>query len=109
MISKTIASVTESELTFIASLDYGVRADEHFAALKRVIYEQGGLPRADQYWFPYEVIELGAHHLEPSHEREFAICTFLVIAAVNAGVDCSTDLSQKFHDRAADYDRLPLM
>ena len=52
------------------------------------------------------MIELGAHQLHQGHEREFAICTLLVVGAVKAGFDTSTDLSQKFHDRAADYDKL---
>jgi len=53
------------------------------------------------------VIELGSHALKPGHEREFAICTLLVLANVAAGIDTSTDVQAKFADRAPDYDRLP--
>jgi hypothetical protein len=108
MLSATISSVTDSELAFIAGRDYGVESEKHFSALRRVIFEQSGIPLSGQEWFPYEVVELGAHHLETGHEREFAICTLLVIGAVEDGFDTSTDLSQKFHDRAADYDALPV-
>ena len=108
MLSATISSATYSELDFIARRDYGVESEKHLGALRRVIFEQSGIPLSGQEWFPYEVIELGAHHLQAGHEREFAICTLLVIGAVEAGFDTSTDLSQKFHDRAADYDALPV-
>ena len=108
MVSPTISSVTEDELAFIAALDYGQKSEQHLVALRQVIFEQDGIPAAGQIWFPYEVIELGARHLESDHAREFAICTLLVIGAVEGGFDSSTDLSQKFHDRAAGYDRLPI-
>ena len=98
MLSPTISSITEDELAFIGALNYGQQSDQHLVALRRLIFEQGGIPTAGQIWFPYEVIELGAHHLQPGHEREFAICTLLVIGAVEVGFDSSTDLSQKFHD-----------
>ena len=107
MLSRTISSVTENELAFIAALDYGLRTDEHLAALRQVVFEQDGIPTSGQYVTPYEVIELGAHHLAKGHDREFAICTLLVIRAVESGYDEATDLSQKFHDRAADYGQLP--
>lgn len=107
MLNATISSATDSELAFIAGRDYGVESEKHLAALRRVIFEQSGIPLSGQEWFPYEVIELGAHHLQAGHEREFAICTLLVIGAVKTGFDTSTDLSQKFQDRAADYGALP--
>jgi hypothetical protein len=108
MVSELVRSVSASELAFIAGRDYGQDADRHLAALNAVCLEQGGIIGTDQYWFPYEVIELGAHTLAPGHEREFAICTLLVLANVSAGVDTSTDIQAKFADRAADYDSLPV-
>ena len=89
-----VKSASESELAFIAALDYGQDAERHLAALRAVCFEQGGVIRPDQYWFPYEVIELGAHSLREGHEREFAICTMLVLANVAARVDTSTDLQR---------------
>ena len=102
-----VQSASESELAFIAALDHGQDVERHLAALRAVCFEQGGVIRPDQHWFPYEVIELGAHWLQQVHEREFAICTMLVLVNVAARVDTSTDLQAKFADRAADYDRLP--
>jgi hypothetical protein len=107
VLSPTVRSVTEQELAFIAGLDQGQHQDAHLEALRKVIFEQNGSLVRDQYWFPYEVIELGAHSLTPGHEREFAICTLLVIGSVRTGFDSATNLPSKFNDRAAQYDALP--
>lgn len=107
MLSPTILSATERELDFIAGLDYGIGHERHLEALRKLIFGQHGLLEEDQCWYPYEVIELGSHHLQPGREREFAICTLLVIEAVRTGRDRWTELSDKFNDRASDYDALP--
>jgi hypothetical protein len=107
MLSSMIKSISESELSYIAALDYGQDSQRHLDGLRAVIFKQNGSLHKKQFWHPYEVIELGAHSLTPGHEREFAICTLLVIQAVSDGVDSSTDLSTKFGDRAQDYDALP--
>ena len=100
MLSPVITSITDSELAYVAALDYGQDAPEHLDALRSVIFNQGGELKD-------EVIELGSHMLSPGHEREFAICTLLVIRAVVSGFGSSTDLSAKFSDRSKDYDALP--
>ncbi len=100
-----LKSLEPEELQFISRRDYGEDAETHLASLLGVV-ESGGGFREDQYWHPYEVVELGAHSLVPGHQREFAACTLLVIAAVRSGFDTSTDLAGKFADRAADYDKL---
>jgi len=107
MLSPVIASITDSEIAYVAALDYGQDAPEHLDALRTVIFSQGGELKDGQVWHPYEVIELGSHILSPGHEREFAICTLLVIRAVVSGFDSSTDLSAKLSDRSKDYDALP--
>lgn len=100
-------SLTEGELKFIAQGDYGVDADLHLEGLVKLLHDQDGVLSEGQYWYPYEVVELGAHSLKPGHEREFTACTLLVINAVATGYDRSTRLDWKFDDRAGDYDRLP--
>jgi hypothetical protein len=107
MTSTLVVSATEGELAYIASLNYGLEAEQHLAALRKVIFEQGGQFQEGQRWLPYEVVELGAHALAAGHEREFAICTFLVVAAVSSGFDSATSLSAKFDAHAASYDALP--
>jgi hypothetical protein len=104
----SVIAPSDEELVFIASLDYGQGADKHLAALRRVLSERGGIVGDDQHWYPYEVIELGANWLQTGHEREFALCTLLVIENVAAGADTSTDIVAKLADQAADYDRLPV-
>ena len=103
-----VKSITESELAYVASLDYGEDSLKHLEALRAVIFEQEGNLKAEQYWHPYEVIELGALSLEPGHEREFVICTLLVIQAVVSGYDKSTDLAERRMDKASYYAALPV-
>ncbi len=102
-----VIAPSDEELAFIGALDHGQDAEQHLAALRSVLSERGGIVGDGQHWYPYEVIELGAHWLQPGHEREFALCTLLVIENVAAGTDTSTDLVAKLAERAADYDRLP--
>ncbi len=101
-----ISTTTESELRFIAALDYGQDKEQHFSALESLLRKQCCNFLPEQGWFPYEVIELGAHSLQPDHQREFVICTLLIIHAVNSGFDKSTDLDAKLADRKSDYNSL---
>lgn len=104
-LANLLQSLVPDELRFIAAADYGVDTGQHLQALQRVI-AQGGQLQQDQYWHPYEVIELRSHAWETGHEREFVACTLLVLAAVASGYDRSTDLALKFESRSEDYDRL---
>lgn len=102
-----ITSSTDAEIAFIAALDYGQDAARHEEALRRVIREQHGRLEEGQHWFPYEVIELGAHQRHPGQDRVFVICTLLVIRAVLSGFDGSTDLAEKYRSKAVEYAMLP--
>ena len=102
-----LRSVTDDELRFIASLDYGVAQDEHYEALKKVLHEQKGLFQEGQYWCPYEVVELGANSVKPGHEREFTICTLLVLQAIISGFDPARDANEMLSARSLEYDKLP--
>lgn len=102
-----LKSLDDDELKFIAGRDYGVDSDIHLEALRKLIKHQAGSLSEEQFWYPYEVIELGAHTLVPGHEREFAACTLLVLRAVASGYDTSTRVDWKLIDRAHDYDLLP--
>ncbi len=107
MLSQLTKTITESELQYIAALDYGQDSEKHLAALRSVVFHQDGDLQEGLLWHPYEVIELGAHSLAPGHEREFFFCTILVLQAVIGGYDTSTNLAEKLNDRSSDYDRLP--
>lgn len=100
-----ITTITESELYFIASRDYGEDSARHFEALRCVVFEQEGRFRDDQTWFPLEVVELGAYCLEPGHEREFFFCTMLVLSAIQHG-ESSVDAEMLLANAAEHYDRL---
>lgn len=102
-----VQTITANELSFIAGLDYSQDRERHEEALRLVIAHQGGQFNDGQHWFPYEVVELGAHHLQVGHEREFAICTLLVIRAVTAGFDKATDLAEKKVAMESQYRMLP--
>ena len=107
MLDHLIATMTDAELRHIAARDYGCDADAHLAALRRVLFDQRGEFVEGDNWFPYEVVQLCAHHLELGHEREFALCTLLVIRAVAQEFDRATSLELKFDDQAASYQALP--
>ena len=91
-----VLTASEQELWFIAGLDYGQGQEEHFQALKELIFQRNGTFLPTNSWFPYEVIELGANSAQIGHEREFAICSLLVIHGVTSGFDTRTELEQKF-------------
>lgn len=102
-----ISTITESELLYIAGLDYGSDLEQHYKALRSVIFEQDGEFREGQAWFPYEVVELGKNSPQPSHEREFVICTLLVINAVKSRFDTWSDLTYIFDSMSHYYQQLP--
>ncbi|UHQ20659.1 hypothetical protein LVB87_05820 [Lysobacter sp. KIS68-7] len=107
MLDDLIASMTDAELRYIAGRDYGCELDAHLTALRRVLFDQRGEFAAGDNGYPYEVVELCAHHLEQGHEREFALCTLLVIRAAATGFDRSTSLELKFDAQADSYQALP--
>jgi hypothetical protein len=96
MMNSFIFTASEKELWFIAGLDYGQGQEQHFLALKELVFERKGTFLPSNTWFPYEVIELGANSAKVGHEREFVICHLLVIHAVSSGFDTWTELEQKF-------------
>lgn len=96
-----IRSISEEEIDFISQLDYRQEVEKHKEALNKVIFEQAGLATESQYWFPYEVIELGANTLTKGHEREFTICTLLVL------LNSPDEKDDKFNSQASNYDLLP--
>ena len=102
-----VRSLSDDELRFIASRDYGREADSHLQELRKLFATDSLVPSIDQNWYPYEVIELASNSLEPGHEREFAACTLLVLRAIEAGYDTGTFSEDKFRYHAPDYDRLP--
>ena len=105
-LAEFLQSLSDDELRFIANLDYGVDSDLHLDGLRKLISEQDCVLAEGQDWYPYEVIELGAHKLTPGHEREFAACTLIVLQAVTSGYDDSTNLEWKFDEQAQSYDLL---
>jgi hypothetical protein len=100
-----VKTITESELRFIASGDYGENWDRHVESLRSVIFDQDGRFSSDQSWFPLEVVELGAYSLERGHEREFFFCTTLVLLAVHQGVS-SVDPEMLLSSIGHHYDQL---
>ena len=109
MLSELVRSATDSELKFVAELDYGVDAHLHLSALQRLIrVVEGDFTQLDEHCtYPREVIELGACWLQQGHEREFAICTLLWIHAIVTEADACMELQDLFDQRSADYQRLP--
>jgi len=91
-----ISTAKPDELAFIAGLDYGQNASEHLLALKSLIFERHCNFKEDEYWCPYEVIELGSNSVHPGREREFVLCCLLVLEAIKRGFDSAHDRESKF-------------
>ena len=102
-----VCSLTDDELRFIASGDYGEEVERHLAELRKLFSTEDLVPSEEQYWHPYEVIELGSNSLQSGHEREFAACTLLVLHAIEKGYDTSAFPADKLSYHSQDYDRLP--
>lgn len=98
---------SEGELAFIAALVPGDDEQRHLAQLRLLLDEQQGLLDESQLWYPYEVIECGARALQPGHEREFVLCTLVLLLAASNGIPISIDLAEHLTDRAGDYEELP--
>jgi hypothetical protein len=93
-----ISTAKPEELEFIASLDYGQGTEEHLAALKSLIFERECNFRDDEYWYPYEVIELGSYSVQSGREREFVLCCLLVLEAIKRGFDFTHNRESKFSE-----------
>ena len=96
-----IQSICESEIEFISNLDYGQDNEKHHIALKNLIFNQACKALSEQYWFPMEVIELGSSALIKGHEKEYTICTLLVL------INQPENVNSKFNTQCSNYDALP--
>ena len=101
-----IRSISESELEFISKADYGQEFLRHKEALKKLIFEQNGIVNADQYWFPYEVIELSRWSCKEGHEREFAISNVIIALSILGGADGSNSVEYMFEQLSNEYESL---
>jgi hypothetical protein len=102
-----LASLTEEEIRFISSRDYGADSDRHYAALNNVLARGGRIRAKDEYWFPYEAIELGKNALEPGHDREFAACIVIVLENILSGDDTWNDADYILETQKDAIDSLP--
>ena len=96
-----IQSISENEMEFISALDYKQETEKHCAALREVIFNQSCKVTDQQYWLPLEVIELASYSLQQGHEKEFTICTLLVL------LNNPEDVNYNFENGASNYDLLP--
>ena len=96
-----IQSISENEIEYIANLDYGQDNEKHKVALKNLIFNQVCKSLPEQHWFPMEVIELGSYSLSKGHEKEYTICTLLLLMNV------PDDINNLFESQSKTYDLLP--
>jgi len=107
-LSQLLQSLTGAERDFIASLNYGMDAEQHRSALDAVIATNGLIDfRSQGYWYPYEVIELGKNWLQDGHEREYAACLGIVLRNIECGADISNDLDWIVETQADSISKLP--
>lgn len=86
-----IKSITENEIKFIAGSDNGADIDKHENELKKLIFDQNGVLNSNQYWYPYEVVELCRWSCKKGHEKEFVICNIIICLSIIAGTDRTND------------------
>ncbi len=91
-LAELLNSLADEERDFIAGLDYGQDRLKHRLALDLVLARGGQVDMEQEYWFPYEVIELGKSWLQPGRDREYAACLAIVLENIRTGADTSTDL-----------------
>jgi hypothetical protein len=106
--SEFLNSLTEAELSFIAALDYGSGAERHLKALSEVIARGGAVRMETEFWYPYEVIELGMNHLQKDHEREYAACMAIVFLNLASGEDLMNDVSYILESQFENIASLPM-
>ena len=100
-------SITEDELNYISQADRGEDIEIHKAALKELIFEQECIVKKDQYWYPYECVELTRWNCEQGHEREFSICNIIIAISTISGADVTNDPDYMLDTIADEYDKLP--
>ena len=105
---KFVKSISEEELNFISLSDYGNDSERHKEALKKLIFEQDCVVSDEQFWYPYEVVELARWECKTGHEREFAICNIIIALSIIAGEDTSNDVCYMIDNNAQEYDKLPV-
>lgn len=77
-IVKFLQSITIAELGYISQADYGWRAEQHYAALKQIIFEQNCRWDEGQSWYPGEVVSLTSNVYEEEYGRAYVMCLLLI-------------------------------
>ena len=99
-------SLTDNEINFICNLDYGNDFQKHKNEFLKVIKNEGYVDLNNQNWYPYEVIELGSNWLQEGHEKEFTVCTLIVLKNILNENDLSNDIEIKLDNHSKDYESL---
>lgn len=59
-------SITDDEINYICKAE-GNEIEIHEAALRTLIFDQNCVPNNQQYWHPYECVELNRFFCKPGH------------------------------------------
>ena len=75
----------DAVLRRISQADYGMEAEQHYAALQTVLHEQNGYlsTECNQAWYPAEVVELAAY--APGDAAAYTLCRLMLIQSAIAG------------------------
>lgn len=80
----------DATLRHISRADYGMDAEQHFAALKQVLGNQNGYLADGQHWYPAEVIELASYSAD--HPAAFTLCHLIILQNLINGSGCFPDV-----------------
>ncbi len=99
-------SITDAEIDFISEAE-GDEVEIHKAALRSLIFDQDCVVKKDQYWHPYECVELRHWFCWQGHEREFAICNVIIAISIASGADLNNEPDSMLETISGEYDKLP--
>jgi hypothetical protein len=102
-----VKSITADEINFIAQADYGEDAVQHAKALRHLIFDQDCVVTDEQFWYPYECVELARWTCKDDHMREFAFCNIIIAISIMSGADIVNDPEYMLITIAQEYDKLP--
>ncbi|MBK9586749.1 MAG: NAD(P)H-hydrate epimerase [Alphaproteobacteria bacterium] len=73
-----LQSITIAELGYISQADYGWKAEQHYEALKQIIFEQNCRVDESQNWYPGEVVNLCSCDSKTIFIRAYVMCLLLI-------------------------------
>lgn len=99
-------SITDDEIDYISTFDRDQDIDIHKSSLRTLIFDQNCVISDDQFWYPFECVEMTRWRCDQGHEREFTICHIIIFLSTIAGTCVTHDPDDMMITHASEYDKL---